>query len=932
MRWWAIIPPLAAHSRGHMHSPPNHPLHGAGCGEGTLWAVLDKLYDSTRDARLDLLSNQYTVSLAFDNWQQMATKTWQSNGSSAVFLKGVAAFFKKDKAVLLPIGSIIRSPSNVRFRITSSRFLDPYLILIKGSVMDDHSIQDNAVLPSDVSLTRQSDIDRVTRGMLCWPCIGWDVLFLRGVQPSPELQYIDPIIPPPMHACVGDDVPIEAILFSKREFKLSGQGNSRYITSGEYDTLILEAEDILMMNNHVHYFKSELASQMRLVHPEGENDKEIIEETVDDGNAIVMASDNVEVAVIPHDFAKEHTFVEHFSQCSTEVYWTSRFRGDVTTHLYPHSRKEDIYVHPPLIGRNETTTEGMMLANAALLEMLALLIPVANGKYSVGNNALNRRVFMYGDALTVSLHSTLHDKILRGITRLGNESYVETLLSVHERIFMQKGQFHQQIHLLGTIYQQFYGGLMQPFVAENRVKRVNGDPIKGGFQSHDQFAKKMYRSCNRFMFRRLISSGLLDSITRVEFKSNAHRLRWMLDRYREYRMMWETSDHEPSRMVALFLKSMRCYLRCDKAINKHDVWHLEIESANLLPIWKTFGKNNYLKIQCEFMERCYDDILFPPIYREIMRANNLCVKPSGHAVAFDEQNENMNLRLKRCPKVDSLDLAIRRSRHLIVGGKAAKELWGDRKRKKITTDRIRGNTLEDDIALLEQLLVRCNIFMTHEKTKMVKEYFWEHVRPNDSPVGSRRDHDRTDLPLSNHETVMLSRLVHVESTDEGKSSNDTDDVDEDIIDEQSLHSNDDDESIVSRSSQRVAENNLEEDGGDADNPIGSRNNSLEIESTLRMLNIKNRKPLHRHATTDVFEYSRASMDKNLRKSRMSALSKIERKRDFVRQSVKYFTYQMSKKRELLERCYLRSCDPNTEYFIPSWKVRYQAYMTSSRDN
>jgi hypothetical protein len=63
----------------------------------------------------------------------------------------------------------------------------------------------------------------VTRGMLCWPCIGWDVLFLRGVQPSPELQYMDPIIPPPMHACVGDDVPIEAILFSKREFKLSGQ-------------------------------------------------------------------------------------------------------------------------------------------------------------------------------------------------------------------------------------------------------------------------------------------------------------------------------------------------------------------------------------------------------------------------------------------------------------------------------------------------------------------------------------------------------------------------------------------------------------------------------------------------------------------------------------------------------------------------------------
>jgi hypothetical protein len=765
MRWWAIIPPLAAHSRGHLHSPPNHPLHGAGCADVTLWLMLDKLYDSTRDARLDLMTNQYTVSLAFDNWQQMSAKTWQSNGSSAVFLKGVAAFFKKDKAVLLPIGSIIRSPSHVCFRITASRFLDPYLILIKGTVMDDHIIQDNPVLPSDVTLTRQSDIDRVTRGMLCWPCIGWDVLFLCGFLPTPELQYIDTVIPPPMHACVASDMTTDTILFSKREFKLSGEANTRYMSSNEYDTLIVEAEDISILNTHCRYLKSELARQIRSGHQAGGQDDDVIEETVDDGNVVVeLGGGNEVVAGVPHDCAEEQMFVDYFSQGSTEVYWASRFRGDMTNHLYPHSSKEDIYMHPPLIGRNETTSEGMMLANAALLEMLGLLIPVSNGRYTVGTNALHRRVFMYGDALSVSLHSTLHDKILRGITRLGNESYVETLLSVHERIFMQKGHFHQQIHLLGTIYQQFYGGLMQPFVAENRVKRVNGDPIKGGFQSHEQFAKKMYRSCNRFMLRRLITSGFLDGISRVEFESNAHRLRWMLDRYRAFRIMWETSEHEPSRMVALFLKAMRCYLRCDKAINKHDVWHLEIESANLLPIWKTFGKTNYLKIQCEFMERCYDDKLLPPIYREIMRANNFCVKSSGHAVAFDEQNENMNLRIKRCPKADSLDLAIRRSRHLIVGGKGAKELWGDRKRKNTTTDSIRGNSLEDDVALLEQLLLRSNIFMTHDKTKMVKEYFWDHVRPNTNPVGTQRDHDRTSVPYSNHESVMLSRLVHLEGT------------------------------------------------------------------------------------------------------------------------------------------------------------------------
>ena len=97
MRWWAMIPPIAAYSRGHMHNPPNHPLHGAGCNDKTLWYSLDKLYDSTKLARIDLMTHQYTVSIAFDNWQQQKAKTWQNMGSSAVFLNGVAAFLVSDK-------------------------------------------------------------------------------------------------------------------------------------------------------------------------------------------------------------------------------------------------------------------------------------------------------------------------------------------------------------------------------------------------------------------------------------------------------------------------------------------------------------------------------------------------------------------------------------------------------------------------------------------------------------------------------------------------------------------------------------------------------------------------------------------------------------------------------------------------------------------
>ena len=84
---------------------------------------------------------------------------------------------------------------------------------------------------------------------------------------------------------------------------------------------------------------------------------------------------------------------------------------------------------------------------------------------------------------------------------------------------------------------------------------------------------------------------------------------------------------------------MRSYLRCLCAIALHDGWHLEIESCNLLSIWKMLEKTTHMRLQCEHMEKFYDDNKVPPIYQEIMSANNFCVMSSGKAVAFDEENK-----------------------------------------------------------------------------------------------------------------------------------------------------------------------------------------------------------------------------------------------------------------------------------------------------
>jgi hypothetical protein len=67
LKYWLMISPFAAHSIGHIKNPPNHLLHGSGSSSLTLWKTLNQLFDSTFAAQINTISNQYTVSIAFDN-------------------------------------------------------------------------------------------------------------------------------------------------------------------------------------------------------------------------------------------------------------------------------------------------------------------------------------------------------------------------------------------------------------------------------------------------------------------------------------------------------------------------------------------------------------------------------------------------------------------------------------------------------------------------------------------------------------------------------------------------------------------------------------------------------------------------------------------------------------------------------------------------
>jgi hypothetical protein len=91
-----------------------------------------------------------------------------------------------------------------------------------------------------------------------------------------------------------------------------------------------------------------------------------------------------------------------------------------------------------------------------------------------------------------------------------------------------------------------------------------------------------------------------------------------------------------------------------------------------------------------------------------------------------------------------------------------------------------------------------------------------------------------------------------------------------------------------------------------------------------------RKKLDVNATNDITIIGNLLIKKKLGKSRQKSLSKQQKKRKLIFDSMKYFSAQMDERRKQLTECSKRSADdPTTAYEQPSWKLKYKEYMQNN---
>jgi hypothetical protein len=124
-----------------------------------------------------------------------------------------------------------------------------------------------------------------------------------------------------MNACVRKDISMDNFLFTCHDLHMSGDPNTRYLSSEEYEQLIIDSEDINLLWGFKNY--------LSIVHQWKE---ELLQQDKEDDNHEERPSPYLPEN-LPHNHDLENVFIEQLTECSTEVDYSSKFRGDMVLHL-----------------------------------------------------------------------------------------------------------------------------------------------------------------------------------------------------------------------------------------------------------------------------------------------------------------------------------------------------------------------------------------------------------------------------------------------------------------------------------------------------------------------------------------------------------------------------------------------------------------------
>lgn len=849
---WAMVTTIALHFKGVDDKCYRNTLDRASSADLKVSITkLNEIWAATADARTNKLKEQRFLMHSLDNYNRFQPFSLQRGGRSGLFHNGIVYNAALPNEFNKPVGTLLTNRVNCTIWkvITSDLSEDFHSCIVTAELVEipTYAAEDVPIVDSASCLTALSlgMVENITL-----PSIDWKCIHIPGSSDSVCIDYVDQHIP----SSLRQRIPV---------------GIDDYtLVAGDRSWMVEKDSEVPFRSLDMRHYANLVAYSRRLSDLCFHMNHHLVNNTV-------LAGYSNAKGMIHHDVDKAEQFADSFcikvlQSDSSLLSNISRFQLNFLEFFNEAYYAVTEYMWMPLLPRDEMQTEELYLAAIQILEEFGVLDASETNITPVPGFDW-RRIFQYGDVLTIQKMHQLNPRILKSMTNIGRVNHAKNIHSMlNETCIRNHDYLHENIHRLQAVFKIYYPGFIEACARVLETKRVGIDPTEGRWKDHEDLTIKIMSALKRLRLDQYISesemssSGILDSSL-----SPSENLQRFMSKYDDYCSAMLSSTNEITRYVSRFLIMAEKWYQSKEAVRVADWALLEVESIDWLPVWGFVKKPQY---QMEAMRRIEINYQLTAEELEYMRMGRFVrMHSNGNFMSFDDFCEKHNMALKQSLNNADIEVMCSKSRHLHAASRCAKLVLGYQgSSRSCATDAI------DDIRALYLFFSNCHVFRNDGESsmKLADAIFMSHAVPdrykNSASSMKKKIERQRHKPLSNLEKRHL--LSH-KGTDDG-----TDDDELSCEDEGSDAEN-------YRSVPRVDvaeefENNSVDGGGSICGSVGSTKDD------------KNRKPrkstsLEKGGLVDVFSIGSVAV-RNAIQNRLTKLNDEKVFHDTILASVNHF--------------------------------------------
>ncbi len=669
---WAMVATVVLHYRGADNSSfRNHVGRAATIDFKVALEKLDTIFEERAPNRMEVLSSQKYVTNLLDNYNRFQKFSTQRCGAPGVFHNGIVYSAICVHECNKPVGTLMTHlSSNEQIWKVAASALSPTFEYcnVFAELLDKNT--DGTYTPTGLTCT------------VSLPNNDWRATKIPGHSSEVvTITYHDQAIPTGIRMNVPSDLSNQALVMSDCSWMATIDGSAKHRSLGvrEYVNLVRKSRVLLEILSQVQQSTRKHCNVFD--HQQRANINEYYHESTTRSycNASNQREniDHKKCSTIRrslHDcIEKNHPHLRHH---------ISQHQKHFLEYFNESYHAVSKYMWMTLAAKDEMNKDELFLALIEILVQLGF-VNDSSGITTVLDGYELRRIFQYGDVLTVQKLHQLNPLVLKRMTHIGHYASVRRLYALLTNTTLRSHDYlHENIYRLQALYKVYFPGFIEVCCAVISAKRVTYDPTKGTWRDHEQIVIKLVSALKRIQFEVFLSRNQyecnLDECNLDECNPDSDSIPnflWTLSGdYEVFCASLRVSNNENTRYIALFLDFAERWDRCRNAVRVGDWATLEVEAIDWLPVWGALKKPQY---QIETMRRMRIMYGMTADELEHYRMNHFFrMHPNGNFMSYDDFCEKHNYALKQCSNHPDIQVMCQKSRHLHAASRCAKLLFG----------------------------------------------------------------------------------------------------------------------------------------------------------------------------------------------------------------------------------------------------------------